>query len=370
MKSFFKRGPRIPEVGDSQQGYGGSGSRRNEASDAELLAEYGSGTTDQRAGQATNRVPLNAANGQQQGYGQQQSYGQQQGYGQQQSYGQQSSYNTQGGIAMYPGSSQVPMYGTTGGTQASYLSQDPYAQTEQQQALSPEEEEVQDLKFQIRATKQESLSSTRNALRLARETEETATNTMAKLGEQSDKIGDTERHLDISKAHASRAEDNAREIKQLNKSILRPKLIRNKRSKRQAQEEKAIQRHVDERTERELTREEVLSSQRRVDDAVNDSGPFNRFKSKFQTSHADIVDPKAQRARYQFEATQSDDELEDELDSNLDDISALSARMNLLSRAMGQEVDAQNQRLGRVSDKTSALDTRIYAGTQRLANLK
>ena len=65
-----------------------------------------------------------------------------------------------------------------------------------------------------------------------------------------------------------------------------------------------------------------------------------------------------------------DDELEDELDANLDDISALSARMNLLSKAMGQEVNAQNKRLERVSDKTSALDTRIYAGTQRLANLR
>ena len=53
------------------------------------------------------------------------------------------------------------------------------------QAYDPEEEEIQAIKFQIRNTKQESLSSTRNALRLARETEETATNTMVKLGEQS-----------------------------------------------------------------------------------------------------------------------------------------------------------------------------------------
>ena len=103
---------------------------------------------------------------------------------------------------------------------------------------------------------------------------------------------------------------------------------------------------------------------------MNDSGPFNRLRNKFQGTQAELTDPKAQRARYQFEATQSDDELEDELDANLDDISALSARMNLLSKAMGQEVNAQNKRLERVSDKTSALDTRIYAGTQRLANLR
>ena len=51
--------------------------------------------------------------------------------------------------------------------------------------LDPEEEEIQQIKMDIRGTKNESLGSTRNALRLARETEETATNTMYKLGEQS-----------------------------------------------------------------------------------------------------------------------------------------------------------------------------------------
>lgn len=361
MKGLFKRGPRIPEVGTP----GGSASDpyKSDPSEAELLAEYGGGATTGRSAQGQSRPQPN--------YGAYSSRASQ-GYGQSsgsQAYGQQSYGQSPYGSSSY-GQTHVPTYGQSGGASQSYLASDPYAQTTEQ-PLDPEEEEIQDIKFQIRATKQESLSSTRNALRLARETEETATNTMVKLGEQSDSIGDTERHLDISKAHASRAEDNAREIKQLNKSIFRPKIIRNKRAKRQAQEERAVQRHIDERMERELTREEVLSSQRRVEDAVQKTGPFGRLRGKLQNNTtAEPVDPKAQRARYQFEATQSDDELEDELDANLDEISALSASMNVLSKAMGQEVNAQNKRLERVSDKTSALDTRIYAGTQRLANLK
>ncbi|WFC94824.1 Protein transport protein S9 plasma membrane t-SNARE [Malassezia brasiliensis] len=375
MKGLFKRGPRIPEVNKpSPSDPYGSG-----PSDAELLAEYGGGgVSAQRSSRP--QPPSDPYGAPRDPYGAPRDpYGApRDSYGASTQRGSGMATGSQGyasGLSAYAqpsyNASQAPAYSGTGGAApSSYLAHDPYAQTQEQQPLDPEEEEIQDLKFQIRATKQESLSSTRNALRLARETEETATNTMLKLGEQSDTIGDTERHLDIAKAHASRAEDNAREIKQLNKSILRPKIIRNKRAKRQAQEEKALQRHVEERTERELTREEVLSSQRRVDDAVNDNGPFSRLRNKFQGTQAELVDPKAQRARYQFEATQSDDELEDELDANLDDISALSARMNLLSKAMGQEVNAQNKRLERVSDKTSALDTRIYAGTQRLANLR
>ncbi|WFD20577.1 Protein transport protein S9 plasma membrane t-SNARE [Malassezia caprae] len=271
------------------------------------------------------------------------------------------------GSGMSAGYSAQPSYGSS--TTASY--RDPYSDSQMAQAYDPEEEEIQAIKFQIRNTKQESLSSTRNALRLARETEETATNTMVKLGDQSDKIGDTERSLDIAKAHTSRVEDNARTIAQLNQSIFRPKWKRNQKAKRDAEEARALQRHIDERTERELTRAEMLSSQKRVEESVSNMGMFAKIRNKagvFGTNES--FDPKEQRARYQFEATESDDELEDELDGNLDEISALSARMNLLSRAMGQEVDEQNKRLGRVSDKTSALDSRIYAGTKRLENLK
>jgi len=79
------------------------------------------------------------------------------------------------------GYSAQPNFGANPAT--SY--RDPYSDSQVAQTYDPEEEEIQAIKFQIRNTKQESLSSTRNALRLARETEETATNTMVKLGEQS-----------------------------------------------------------------------------------------------------------------------------------------------------------------------------------------
>ena len=47
------------------------------------------------------------------------------------------------------------------------------------------EDDVEGIKQQLRTTKQESLASTRNALRLAREAEETARNTVTRLGSQS-----------------------------------------------------------------------------------------------------------------------------------------------------------------------------------------
>ena len=47
------------------------------------------------------------------------------------------------------------------------------------------EDDVEGIKQQLRFTKQESVNSTRNALRLAREAEETARGTLGRLGDQS-----------------------------------------------------------------------------------------------------------------------------------------------------------------------------------------
>lgn len=56
---------------------------------------------------------------------------------------------------------------------------------QQSQEYNEEDEEVEGIKQQMRFVKQESLASTRNAVRIAREAEETARATLDKLGDQS-----------------------------------------------------------------------------------------------------------------------------------------------------------------------------------------
>jgi hypothetical protein len=244
-------------------------------------------------------------------------------------------------------------------------------------AQEEEDDEVEAVKQQLRFTKQESLASTRNALRIARETEETATGTLLKLGEQSDKLANTERHLDMSKAHAARADDSTAEINRLNRSIFRPTFAFNKQAKRDAEEARILNRHIEEREEREAVRAEALRTQNRVDQELGGpgSGKFgaNRFGANRFGGGGKKVDPEVakmqQRSRYQFEATESDDELEDELDQNMDEIGQLSAKLNRLGKAMGTEISEQNQRIQRLGDKSTNLDTRIFAGTQKLERI-
>ncbi|KAI0936314.1 hypothetical protein AcV5_004484 [Taiwanofungus camphoratus] len=238
------------------------------------------------------------------------------------------------------------------------------------------EEDIEGIKQQLRFTKQESLSSTRNALRLAREAEETARGTVGKLAGQSEKLANTERLLDVSKGHSQRAEDRTDELKKLNRSIFRPVITFNKDAKRSAQETKIQRRYEEEREEREKAMMDIRQTQDRLGRAATygrqtDEGiggmPGAPGRLKTQT---ELNMRKEQRKRYQFDATASDDELEDELEDNLDEISDVTKKLKALGTAMGQELDTQNDRVQRITEKTDHLDNRLFANTQRLNRIK
>jgi hypothetical protein len=236
------------------------------------------------------------------------------------------------------------------------------------------EEDVEGIKQQTRFVKQDSVNSTRNALRMAREAEETARGTINRLGGQSEKLANTERYLDVSKGHSQRAEDRTDELKQLNRSIFRPVITFNKDAKRAAQEAKVLQRYDEEREEREKAMTDIRETQNRLGQASTYgsqeedivAGPNGR---RTKTAAQQTLQ-KEQRKRFQFEATASDDELEDELDGNLDEISDVAKRLKALGSAMGQELDNQNNRIERIEEKTVNLDNRVFRNTERLKRIK
>lgn len=228
-----------------------------------------------------------------------------------------------------------------------------------------EDEEIEGIKQEMRGVKQESLASTRNALRLAREAEETARGTIAKLGDQSERIANSERYLDMAKANNQRAEDRTGELKQLNRSIFRPVITWNKDAKRQAQEDKINERHDMERIDRQQALNDISSTRQRLGQAANPAPGMSR-----QPLPGERKAKQEARSRYQFDATASDDELEDELDDNLDETYEVTKRLKNLATAMGDEVTGQNARLGRVTNKTEDLEYGVARTTNKLANIR
>jgi hypothetical protein len=233
---------------------------------------------------------------------------------------------------------------------------DPYAQRSgggygEDRQLTAEEEEEEDVnatKQQIRFMKQEDVSSTRNALRVAAQAEETGRATLARLGAQGERIHNTEKNLDIAANHNRAAEAKAKELKTLNRSMFAVHVNNpfTGKSRREARDREIIEKHQSEREERDATRNAAYGSQQRMERTFKELQPGDPgYRPK--NSKASL----AERSKYQFEADSEDEEMENEIDSNLDALSGAAGRLNLLARATGEEVEAQNKLLDRVTDK-------------------
>lgn len=183
---------------------------------------------------------------------------------------------------------------------------------------------------------------------------------------RTEKLANTERHLDVSKGHSLRAEDKTDELKQLNKSIFRPVITWNKDAKRAAQEAKIQARYDEERDEHQKAMMDIRETQNRLGKATTYGDEDDLIGSRRMKSAQQLNARKEQRKRFQFEATASDDELEDELDDNLDEVGDAVKRLKALGMTMGQELDSQNERITRIEGKTVGLDNRIFRNTERV----
>jgi hypothetical protein len=232
-----------------------------------------------------------------------------------------------------------------------------YGEQRELTAEEQEEEEVNGLKQQIRFMKQEDVSSTRNALRIAAQAEEQGRATLARLGAQGERIHNTEKNLDLAANHNRIAEEKAKELKTLNGSMFAMHVSNpfTKNARRQQRDEDILNKHREEREQHDVTRHAAFGTQMRMEGAFRELQPGDpgyRIKPPTKAS-------LAERSKYQFEADSEDEEMENEIDSNLDALSGAAGRLNLLARATGAEVDEQNKHIDRIIQKSDKVDDQI-----------
>ncbi|CAL3968727.1 unnamed protein product [Diplocarpon coronariae] len=238
-----------------------------------------------------------------------------------------------------------------------------YGEERQLTAEEEEEEDVAATKQQIRFMKQEDVSSTRNALRIAAQAEETGRATLARLGAQGERIHNTEKNLDLAANHNRVAEEKAKELKTLNKSMFAVHVSNpfTASSRRAARDEEILEKHRMEREERDNTRAAAFGTQQRMERAFKELQPGDVGYRAPQTKAS-----LAERSKYQFEADSEDDEMENEIDSNLDALGHAAGRLNALARATGREVDEQNKHIDNIINKSDRVDDQIRMNRARL----
>lgn len=252
-----------------------------------------------------------------------------------------SSYGNPNRDALFGNAAQRQQEGGYGGSSSELYGLE---QSRQLTAEEQEEEDVTAAKSEIKFIKQQDVSSTRNALRIAQQAEATGRETLARLGAQGDRIHNTERNLDMASNQNRLAEEKARELKTLNRSMFAVHVANPFTAKKREEAAMAIalDKHQAERRQADDTRANAWSTTARHQAQGRDMKPIRNATDKASL---------AQRAKYQFEADSEDDEMENEIDANLDAIHKGARSLNLLGQAMGEELDEQNKHIGRIIDK-------------------
>jgi hypothetical protein len=171
-----------------------------------------------------------------------------------------------------------------------------------------------------------------------------------------------DRNLDLSKAYSDRASSQAGELKQLNRSIFIP-VVKNpftKGSRERKAMEKIKRDHAEHMNEREDIRQFEYNSSVRIEDAQRKA---NReiAREGFHKGRS-----QADRNRYQFEADEEDDAIEDEIDSNLDLLGDATARLRAMATSMNDELDSQNKQLNKVNKKVDPINAKLISTTYTL----
>lgn len=214
-------------------------------------------------------------------------------------------------------------------------------------AEEQEEESIQATKQEMRHVKQGDISSTRNALRVAAQAEETGRQTLARLGAQGEMVHDAEGSLDAAKLEGHLAEDKARELKQLNEFFMKPHMNNpfTKNARQRARDEKTLARNQERRAELSGTRAEAYKANAQLERDFRDLDRQAGNSGKGKKSNV------TERAKYQFEADSEDEAMEDEIEQNLGLLSGAAGRLNGLAKATGRELDEQNRHLERITGK-------------------
>lgn len=240
---------------------------------------------------------------------------------------------------------------------------------ELEQAQREEDEDVDRIKQDIKFTKQQSVASTRNTMRMASEAEASGLNTLGILGSQSEKLYTVERDLLLAKTQNVVATDKVKEMAKLDRSFMLVHVSNPFNSKRrmQRQEDKIRQQKEEDNLIQQKLREQQYRTERNIISNLTLTERLQNDEYKLDVNRrVDQLRRLEEASRYQFEQDSEDDEMEMEISKNLDSIANSTKRLQSMARTIGSEVDSQQKRWRKVEQDTDDLEMEVHLNNHRI----
>ena len=203
------------------------------------------------------------------------------------------------------------------------------------------------LQTETRRVQSESQSSTRRALQRITEAQGSAEHSLNKLNQQSEQLYSIEQRLERTDAHAKVSDAKVDHLKSLSRFFMIPAFGSGKAKRREAkladQGASEASRNANEREQewrqRQMHQEQRLSQTSRSA-SKNFSTPIGVER----------------------------DQVEQEIDDNLDQISSGLARLKMMGTAMNGEIASQSSQLNRIRDRTESSKEKVNRLKHRIDN--
>ncbi|KAH9272348.1 hypothetical protein BASA83_005441 [Batrachochytrium salamandrivorans] len=190
------------------------------------------------------------------------------------------------------------------------------------------------LQNKTKETQGESLSSTRRALQRLNETHATAQNNMGMMNQQSEQLHKIECRIDVAENQAKVNDAKVDHLKAVNRFFMLPSFGKGKAKRREAKLKKQ------EEEGKPTSKHARPAGHTTASGAAQNGSRYDRIYTTPQGVDRDDV--------------------EEELDSNLNDISSGLSRLKMMGQAMNSELDSQTKQLNRIHDRTDS--SRDYMG--------
>lgn len=206
---------------------------------------------------------------------------------------------------------------------------------------------------ETRRIQQESASSTRRALNRLNETQGIAQANLSSLNQQSEQLYAAERKMEDSQRVATANSTKVTSLKTLNRFFMLPSFGAQKKA--QKAEEKL-------RKQQEEDRIKGKSAKQREKD-------WKERDSRNEALEQEMGRGQGQQQMYTTPGGLVRDEFEDEIDSNLGQLTSGLARLKMMGQAMSNELDGQSRQLDRLADRTDSTRDQVTNLNRRVRDL-
>ncbi|KAB5580487.1 hypothetical protein GE09DRAFT_1051044 [Coniochaeta sp. 2T2.1] len=232
-----------------------------------------------------------------------------------------------------------------------------------------EKQEYDGIKNQIKDVRKQTVNSSGNAAMAMENAINVGRGTLTRLGQQGEMLHNTEKNLDLAQNQSRIADEKTGELKTLNRSMFAVHVSNpfTSKSRQAMRDQQIIEQHRIEAEQRDATRKSAFAGMQGMETTFRE---MDRPTLLGQTSRSN-----AERSKYMIEedsdeeGAAEDNQDEDNIERNLQAMERNAPVLKHIAKALGTEVDRQNDVIDRLGYKSQGLDENLAVTRAKLSRI-